>query len=450
MNRQILFFFVFLFLSISLVAQKTTTPSNALVHYLQKEDSTYNWVLKDSFALEGVKGYDLLLVSQQWKHYTWKHQLTIFSPKENIHDGALLFITGGHNDKKTGTPHWKKYTNDFGKTMGKIAMKNKAIVAVLKQVPNEPLFDSLVEDQIISYTLHRFLKDTDYTWPLLFPMVKSAEKGMDAVQEFANNRLEHPVERFVISGASKRGWTTWLTAAIGDTRVAAIAPMVIDILNMPVNLAHQMKAYGAYSKEIKDYVNLGIVQGIASSGGRALVEMIDPYSYREKLTQPKMIFMGTNDPYWVVDNVKNYLSDIPGYNLLNYTPNAGHDLNDGILAFPALSAFFGITMNHGTYPECSWETKRGEEGVQLIVHATKDKLLGAKIWSANAQTKDFRQSVFHSRELSVEHQSVIKATEPFPLTGYHAFYMALTYESPNGGSYQVCTRVFMMNTAGIL
>src|SRR5699024_2262708 len=153
--------------------------------------------------------------------------------------------------------HWRKHNSTFGKAMGKIAVKNKAIVAVLKQVPNEPLFDSLVEDQIISYTLHRFLKNTDYTWPLLFPMVKSAEKAMDAVQDFAKNKLHHAVNRFVVSGASKRGWTTWLMAATGDSRVVAIAPMVIDILNMPVNLAHQMKAYGSYSQEIQDYVHLG-------------------------------------------------------------------------------------------------------------------------------------------------------------------------------------------------
>jgi PhoPQ-activated pathogenicity-related protein len=308
-----------------------------------------------------------------------------------------------------------------------------------------------VEDQIISYTLHQFEEDTtDYTWPLLFPMVKSAIRGMDAVQSFSKEKLDHSIKRFVVSGASKRGWTTWLTAASGDSRVEAIAPMVIDILNMPVNLAHQKNAYGSYSKEIHDYVKLGIVQGLTSSSGKDLVEMIDPYSYRKKLTMPKMLFMGTNDPYWVIDNVKNYLPGIPGMNLINYTPNAGHGLNDGKVAFPALSAFFGITMAHGKYPECTWKTEENGQRVKLSVKTSKKILVGAKLWYANSKDKDFRNDKFYSKNLNISHVSKIKTKVNLPSSGYLAFYVALTYKNPRGGTYIVCTRAFMTDTHHIL
>lgn len=427
-----------------------TNPSNALQHYLHNGDTAFHFVVKDSFSTSTFKGYDLLLTSQHWKQYTWQHQLTILSPKENVHDGALLFITGGHNDKETEMPSWKKSSDELTQQMARMAVKNKAIVAIIRQVPNEPLFDSLVEDQIISYTLHKYKEDTtDYSWPLLFPMVKSAVRAMDAVQNFSNQKLHHPVNRFVVSGASKRGWTTWLTGA-SDPRVEAIGPMVIDVLNMPVNLAHQMEAYGSYSVEIQDYVKLGIVQGITSPSGKALVDMIDPYSYREKLTMPKMLFMGTNDPYWVIDNVKNYLPDIPGKNLINYTPNAGHGLNDGVVAFPALSAFFGITMDHGKYPNCSWKTKENGKGVKLMVKASKDMLTGAKIWYADSKDMDFRDDKFYSRDLNISHKAKITASEDFPESGYRAFYLALTYKDPNGGEYIVCTRAFMTDTGKIL
>ena len=64
------------------------------------------------------------------------------------------------------------------------------------------------------------------------------------------------VGRFVVSGASKRGWTTWTTAAV-DPRVIAIAPAVIDMLNVEPSFVHHYRAYGAWSEAVKDYVAAG-------------------------------------------------------------------------------------------------------------------------------------------------------------------------------------------------
>src|SRR5690606_2824228 len=178
----------------------------------------------------------------------------------------------------------------------------------------------------ISYTLNEYKKDGDYSWPLLFPMTKSAIRALDVVQAFSSEQLGREISRFVVSGASKRGWTTWLSAATEDSRIVAIAPMVIDMLNMPATLEYQKEMYGGYSEQIQDYVDLEIPQSITSSFGDAVVKMIDPYSYREKLKLPKLIILGSNDPYWTVDAVKHYIGGIPGHNLLHYVPNAGHDL----------------------------------------------------------------------------------------------------------------------------
>ena len=442
-----LVFFVQIFFVFTISAQDTLTPATALQHYLHKADPSYQWEIKDSFEMNDVKGYDLLLTSQKWRQYTWRHQLTILSPKENDFDGALLFITGGSD--KDEQPNWKKRDDKLAETFISVVAKNKALVAIIRQVPNQPLYDSLTEDALISYTLHQFKEDSDYTWPLLFPMVKSVVRAMDAVQEFSDRTLHHSINRFVISGESKRGWTTWLTGA-SDPRVQAIGPMVIDILNMPVNLKHQLDAYGEYSVEIEDYVKLGIVQGMDTENGNALVTMIDPYSYRDKLTMPKMLFMGTNDPYWVIDNVKNYLKDIPGDNLIHYLPNAGHDLGDGKSAFSALSAFFGISMRHGAYPLCKWTTSETKKGVKITVDASKDILLGATLWYADSDDKDFRNELWKSEDLHISNKATVNTTEKFPLKGYRAFYLDLKYKDANGGDYTVSTRAFMIDGKKIL
>src|SRR5690606_28950379 len=133
------------------------------------------------------------------------------------------------------------------------------------------------------------------------------------------------------------------------------SPMVIDVLNMPVSLDYQIETWKEYSVEIQDYVNLGIPQQAKSEAGATLLQMVDPYSYRQALKMPKMIFMGTNDPYWVVDNIKHYYDSIPGTNLLHYVPNVGHNLGDGQDAFNALNAFFALTLRDEGYPPAEWQ-----------------------------------------------------------------------------------------------
>lgn len=235
---------IVLFLSVTLFAQDNITPATALQSYLHNGDNSFKWEVKDTYDIGDVKAYALLLTSQTWRGIVWTHQLTILVPKENKYDGALLFITGG--SVKDGLPNWNGRDDKFNNSMAGIATTNNAIVAVIRQVPNQPLFDGLTEDALISFTLHNFKKDNDYTWPLLFPMVKSAVRAMDAIQQFSSQQLHHDVNRFVVSGASKRGWTTWLTGA-NDKRAQAIGPMVIDVLNMPVSLDYQIKALGDYS-----------------------------------------------------------------------------------------------------------------------------------------------------------------------------------------------------------
>jgi PhoPQ-activated pathogenicity-related protein len=437
--------FIFLILFLSLLnadAQQTLTPETALQGYLHNNDQSFRWELKDSFALGDVKAYSLLLTSQQWHEYVWTHQLTILVPAENKYDGALLFVTGGSNRK--GLPNWNGQDDKLTQALSAIAKKNKGIVAVLRQTPNQPLAGGLTEDALISYTLHQFKEDGDYSWPLLFPMVKSAVRAMDAIQEFSSTKLQHDVRRFVVSGASKRGWTTWLTGA-SDERVAAIAPMVIDILNMPVNLDYQVKMWKEYSVQIEDYVKLGIPQTAHTEKGNAITTMVDPYSYRKKLTMPKMIFMGTNDEYWTVDAIKHYIDSIPGQNFIHYVPNVGHNLGDQKQALEGLSAFFGQTLAKTPYPLLQWDLTQTKKGITIKVNTTREILVDAVLWSTDSEDTDFRDEKWAGKSIGLKknRSAVITALQPFPENGFRAFYLDLRYKDPNGGEYTESTRMFV-------
>ncbi|WP_449437820.1 PhoPQ-activated pathogenicity-related family protein [Pedobacter steynii] len=359
-----------------------------------------------------------------------------------------MFITGGSIDKE-GLPNWSQKGDGLIKTFGEIARENRAVVAVLKQTPNQPLYNNLTEDALISYTLHNFKKDGDYSWPLLFPMVKSAKSAMDAVQEFSKQKLHHTINRFVVSGASKRGWTTWLTGAV-DKRVTAIAPMVIDMLNMPVSMNYQIKVWKDYSIQIEDYVKLGLVQDLGTGSTNNLTTMIDPYAYRKSLTMPKMILMGTNDEYWPIDNIKNYYDSIPGQNLIHYIPNVGHGLGDGKEAMTTLSSFFGLTMSKSSYPVCTWKSSQSNKGVKVSIKTTADKLIDVTLWYADSPDLDFRNDKWESRKLDVKPKSEINAFEAYPNSGYKAFYLDLKYKDSKGGQYVESTRVFMVNDKELL
>jgi len=444
--KQLIYGISFLLISIIGFAQSEITPEKALKSYINNGDKTYSWEVKDSGNLGNLKIYQVLLTSQKWRGITWRHQLTIVVPSTIQYDGAMLFIAGGSD--KDEQPNWSK-EDKMWPALGAIASKNKAIVALIKQVPNQPLYDGKTEDELISYTLHQFKKDKDYSWPLLFPMVKSAVRSMDAIQEFAVKNLNQPIKNFVISGASKRGWTTWLSNAIDDNRVKAIGPMVIDMLNMPKTLGYQLETYGEYSIQIEDYVKLGIPQGAGTKEGQAITAMIDPYSYREKLTVPKIIFIGTNDEYWTADAIKHYYDKIPGKNLIHYVPNAGHDLGGGKQALEALSAFFGLTLQNKEYPVSTWNVAKVKNGFEITVNAKSDDLVDAAIWGTTSADRDFRNNLWLTRSVKPQ-GSTVKYTVPFVKKGYQAFYIDLKYKDPNGGTYTVSSRIFTTDKEKVL
>ena len=444
--KQLIYGIAFLLIPIFGFSQSKITPEKALKSYINNGDKTFSWEIKDSGRLGNTKIYQVLLTSQKWRGITWRHQLTIVVPSAIQYDGAMLFIAGGSD--KDEQPNWSK-EDKMWPILGAIAAKNKAIVALIKQVPNQPLYDGKTEDELISYTLHQFKQDKDYSWPLLFPMVKSAVRGMDAIQEFSVKNLNQPVTNFVISGASKRGWTTWLSDAIDDNRVKAIGPMVIDMLNMPKTLRYQLETYGEYSIQIEDYVKLGIPQGTDTQDGKSITAMIDPYSYREKLTVPKIIFIGTNDEYWTADAIKHYYDKIPGKNLIHYVPNAGHDLGGGKQALEALSAFFGLTLQNKEYPVSTWNVVKGKEGFEITVNAKSEDLLDAAVWGTTSADRDFRNNLWLTRQVKPQ-GSTVKYTIPFVKKGFQAFYIDLKYKDPNGGSYTVSSRIFTTDTDKVL
>lgn len=196
-----------------------------LEQYLKKPESQFMWRAKQKWDQSRGTVYDLQLVSQSWQGVTWEHQLQVYQPSDIVPNDVMFFwITGG------SAKPWSAYLGL------ELARKIGAPIAFLFQVPNQPLLEGkLRESTLIAETFRRYLDTKDENWPVLFPMVKSVVKAMDALQEFSLKEWNQEVKRFILSGGSKRGWTAWLTAAF-DSRVKAIAPLVFDMLNIQAQL----------------------------------------------------------------------------------------------------------------------------------------------------------------------------------------------------------------------
>jgi PhoPQ-activated pathogenicity-related protein len=408
-----------------------------LEEYILRPESAFGWKLNGKIEQAGGRIYDLHFVSQTWQGITWEHQLQVYQPANAVPNATMLvWVTGGS-------------ANPTNISLGlELARNIGAPVAFLYRIPNQPLLEGkLREDDLIAETFVRYLKTKDENWPLLFPMVKSAVKAMDVLQAFGGKEWNWPIESFIVSGASKRGWTTWLTAAV-DRRVRAIAPMVIDTLNMRAQMPRQLEAFGAYSARLAPYTSRGLVPIPETPEGRRLLSMIDPWAYREKLKLPKLIINGTNDFYWATDALNVYWNDLPGNKWALYVPNAGHDMHrrDGVDSNPlgyvinGLAAFVRHQISGASMPSLTWKHDKEKNKHRLTIQATPAPL-GARLWVAQSPTPDFRIAEWKEQAVTVS-KDTVNGEVASPEGGFLAFFGELDYEI-EGLKYHLSTQLQM-------
>ena len=410
-----------------------------LQNYVRRPESEYEWKLRNKIDNEqsGEGIYDLQFVSQVWQENKWQHQLQVYQPRGvALSSTMFLWVTGG-----SARPEYV--------SMGmELARKSRAPVAFLYHIPNQPLLEgNLREDDLIAETFVRYLNTKDENWPLLFPMVKGVVKAMDVLQAFGKKEWNNTIDQFIVAGASKRGWTTWLTAAI-DKRVSAIAPVVIDTLNMREQMPRQLQALGAYSSQLLPYSRRGLLPIPETPAGQRLLSMVDPWAYRDRLTMPKLIINGTNDLYWATDALNLYWNGIPADKWVLYVPNAGHNLrrrdrtqvdqlNDLI---NGLAAFSRHQISGTPMPNLSWKHETVNRKLRLTIDATPAPR-DARLWIAQASATDFRAAKWSEQKVSLSDGKIVGEVTP-PNKGHLAFFGELDYEI-DGLRYHLSTQVRM-------
>jgi PhoPQ-activated pathogenicity-related protein len=362
-----------------------------------------------------------VLTSQTWRGIPWKHQLFAFRPAE-VADGshAILLIGGGRwREELAGPPAQGDGLPREAQLIAAAANTLKCPVAVLLHVPHQPILGGMVEDQAISFTFDQYLKTKDPDWPLLLPMVKSAVRGMDAVQQYAKKEWSLDIKGFTLTGASKRGWTTWLTSAV-DPRVSALMPMVIDVLNMTPQMKHQLETWGKFSEQIRDYTERDIQSRSGTEAGEALNRIVDPYHYRQSLLQPKLIMLGTNDRYWPLDALNIYWDGLSGEKYICYVPNNGHGLSDFARILGGLTALHARASGKLEMPKLQWSLQPNGQKLEMKV-TSNIKPQQVSAWIATAPTKDFRDAQWRSQP-AAERNGGWEYELEYPASGYAAMF----------------------------
>ena len=427
----------------------TVSVATPLDDYIAQPDASYGYKLVNTITHPQGKVYIIDMTSQTWRSESevnrtlWRHWLTVIVPSDVASDTALLWINGGSNNRSA--------PSEPDGMLVEIALQSHTVVADLRMVPNQPLIfpddpdNERYEDGIIAYTFAKFLSTGDTTWPLLLPMVKSVVRAMDTVQDHIG-KIAHgsfAVNDFVVSGASKRGWTTWLTAAV-DERVLAIAPVVIDVLNMSEQMQHHYAAYGFYSSAIGDYEEMKVLDQLDSEGGTDVRSVVDPYAYRERYTMPKFIINSAGDQFFLPDSAQFYFDDLPDDKYLLYCPNTDHGL-DGSDADSALLAWYASLLAGRSRPDFAWETP--QPGTMKITARTQPQKV--TLWTAtNPDARDFRletigaiwkdTTLAPTRTAGTEYYEVIV---PAPAKGWTAYFVELLFDSDTPIPFRFSTEI---------
>jgi PhoPQ-activated pathogenicity-related protein len=399
--------------------------------YVEKPDPAYEYKVATTLERDGLTAAILSMTSQTWltpgqvDRTRWEHWVTVVRPAEVKTNIGLLFIGGGANDGKPPRPD---------ANILRIAREVGAVVTELRMVPNQPLEfhkdgKKRYEDDLIAYGWDQFLRSGDANWLARLPMTKAAVRAMDTVTDYCRQQ-GITVDKFVVAGASKRGWTTWTTGAV-DKRVVSVVPIVIDLLNVVPSFEHHWRVYGFWAPAIKDYVEHGIVDWTGRPEYDELLRIVEPYSYRDRLTMPKLMINAAGDEFFLPDSSQFYFDGLKGEKYLRYVPNAGHGLR-GTDAAETLLAWFSAIVNDRARPKFSWKKEKSGD----IRLTAADKPQEVKLWHAvNPKARDFRFPVIKEAWMSTPLEpkgDTYLGRVPKPAEGYAAFFLELTY--PSGAS----------------
>jgi PhoPQ-activated pathogenicity-related protein len=215
--------------------------------------------------------------------------------------------------------------------------------------------------------------------------------------------------------------------------------MVIDMLNMKTQALWTEQMYGRQSEQVHDYTDLNLIARMDEPHMVELRQWVDPYSYRTRYKIPKLLLLGTNDPYWVVDSLRNYWADLSEPKLVFQTPNAGHDLAGGHEATQTLAAFFQMIADGQPLPQMTWQFHPNSTNSVSLEATVNPPAKSFRLWTANSSSRDFRKARWSSVELHSDSGSHVTGNVQAPSEGFRAYLLEAELATAVGATYKLST-----------
>ncbi|MDX1604625.1 MAG: PhoPQ-activated protein PqaA family protein [Candidatus Competibacterales bacterium] len=411
--------------------------SDALRDYVERFDPNYDYriVSVDDDFLSTT--YVIEMTSQQWRDASevdrpiWQHEVVINVPRFRENDTALLIIAGSSNPPSLDT----ELSNEIQLGLNAFGM----IGVLVKQIPNQPLVFAdddgrqRKEDEILAYSMDKYLETEDPEWPVHVAMTKAAVRAMDTAQDLLAREEGITVPDFIVLGGSKRGWTSWLTAAVDD-RIRGAVPDSIDMLNLDRQFRHHWGAYGFFAPAVQDYAEFDMACRLLGREGQKLLDIVDPYAYRNIYAGlPKLILNSAGDQFFLPDSSRFYYDELPAPKALRYSVNTDHRQDDDSVITSALT--WVDDVRDGKSSDAAERfTWRFEPDGSIRVETLRQPE-AVRLWQAtNPAARDFRLetlgAVWTSTPLADQGGGVYIARVETPDPGWTAFLVELIYDPP--------------------
>ena len=352
--------------------------------------------------------------------YVWSHQVVIFlhdKLKNSIFNTSRAIVYLDGVDASAEDPPIKTENNDLLNLIWDISYDSNVVGVFITRIPPRIKYEGEdsrhSEDDLMAVFWQKYLfegKNIENTF--FAPMAKAAMKCVDAVEDYlqqvgTENQYENDF-KYVITGASKRGWTSWLVAAMDQQRTQAALPVVMSMANIQQHLHRMNRIYNNnWPFTFEWLVRRKLMGEIDSSNYTDLMSIVDPinYDYHDKLIY---LESSTSDEFFLPDDIIDYWNDSPQirHKLFRLVPKSEHSMIGHLKTIREQSAKVVTMINNNQNKEESNliipnMSFRRDSNKWTILIENVQKILNVKIYrteNRDQKMRDFRVAALREKK----------------------------------------------------